>query len=110
MIRSDLLEDVSKISCIQYLSLQRLVDYEVKCISQDILEAKNSDDDTVVINIGIGNLTINFSDDNIKYRFSPLETLDSAIKNAIKNNKSYLIDDIEQSLLNKLNTTYKELF
>lgn len=110
MLKTDLLADVSSISCIQYLSLQRLVDYSLKCISQNILEAKNSDNDVLSIDIGIGTIYIKFSNETLTYKFVASNQLEKQLINAIKYDKSYMIDDIEESLLNKINIAYKELF
>jgi hypothetical protein len=48
--------------------------------------------------------------DSVKYRFEPSSKLENYIIDTILTNKSPVIDDIEKSLISKINNVYKELF
>ena len=110
IIKSDLLDDISSLTTIQKISLDRLAIQANKCICHDIQEAIVDKSSGVCINIGIGNLFIDMRSDEIKYRFEPSSKLENCIVDTVLTGKSPIIDDIEKSLINKVNTVYKELF
>lgn len=110
IIKSDLLDDISSLTTIQRVSLDRLVSQANKCICHDIQEVLVNDSSGACVNIGIGNLFIDVNKDSIKYRFEPSSKLENYIIDTILTNKSPIIDDIEKSLISKINNVYKELF
>ena len=109
-LKSDLLVDLSSLTTVQKASLDRLVDMSYKCICQDVQEALLENIDTICIDIGIGSLFINISKDFIKYRFEPSQKLKDFLIDTINTKESPIINDIEDSLIEKINTVYKELF
>lgn len=110
IIKSDLLDDISSLTTIQKISLDRLVIQANKCICHNVQEAIVDKSSGVCINIGIGNIFIYINNDEIKYRFEPSSKLESGIADTVLTGKSPIIEDIEQSLISKVNTVYKELF
>ena len=110
IIKSDLLDDISQLTTVQRVSIDRLVSQGIKCICHDIQELKIGKANCACIDIGLGNLFINISNSEIKYRFEPSSKLDDLIVNTIITGKSPVIDEIENSLINKVNVVYKELF
>lgn len=110
IIKSDLLDDISQLTTVQRMSIDRLVNQGIVCICHDIQELKVAKSDCACINIGLGNLFISISDNEIKYRFEPSSKLESGVSNTILTGKSPVIDNIEKSLISKVNTVYKELF
>lgn len=110
ILKSDLLDDISSLTTVQRVSLERLVSQANKCICHDIQEAKLEKVNCVCIDIGIGNLFINIDADSIKYRFEPSSKLEKYIIETTLSGKSPIIEDIEKSLISKVNKVYKELF
>lgn len=110
MYKRDIIEEVSLLTTVQKLSIDRLCKQIIKCICSNICEAKILDDNNLCLDIGIGNLYICITDNDIKYRFEPSAYLDSSVTDSVLTGKNPVKDDIEQALLNKINTTYKELF
>lgn len=110
MYKKDIIEEVSLLTTIQKLSIDRLCKQIIKCICANICEAKMSNKDSLCLDIGIGNLYICITDNDVKYRFEPSSYLDSSIIDSILTGKNPVKEDIEESLLNKINMTYKELF
>lgn len=110
MYKKDIIEEISLLTTVQKLSIDRLCKQAIKCICSDICDAKLLDMDNLCLDIGIGNLFIYITNDEVKFRFEPSSYLDSSIIDTILTGKNPIKDDIEQSLLNKINTTYKELF
>jgi hypothetical protein len=62
------------------------------------------------LDIGVGNLFINIDNESVRYRFEPSVFMDNSVSESVLSGKNPVIEDIESSLLNKVNTTYKELF
>lgn len=110
MYKKDIIEEVSLLTTVQKLSIDRLCKQIIKCICANICEAKMLDNNNLCLDIGIGNLYICITDNDVKYRFEPSSYLDSSVIDSVLTGKNPVKDDIEQALLNKINTTYKELF
>lgn len=110
MYKGNIIQDVSVLTTIQKLSIDRLCSQIIKCICYDVCEARLQGINDLCLDIGIGNLFIRIDDDSVLYRFEPSYVLDDEIINSIKSGKNPVIDDIEESLLKKINMTYKELF
>ncbi len=109
-IKTDLLDDVSTLTTVQKASLDRLSDQSIKCICHDVQEALLANINEICIDIGLGNLFLFILKDEIKYRFEPSYKLENSLIETLLNKKSPVIDDIEKSLINKINVVYKELF
>lgn len=110
IIKSDLLDDISSLTTIQRVSLDRLILQANKCICHDVQEVLVNNSDCACIDIGVGNLFIDVNKDSVRYRFEPSSKLENSIVNTILTGKSPVVDDIEKSLISKINNVYKELF
>ena len=54
---------------------------------------------------------INVAKHEIKYRFNPSSDLENVLIDTLKNSaKKPIVEDAEKALINRLLTTYKELF
>ena len=110
MYKGNVLQDVSILTTVQKSSIDRLCSQIVKCICYDVCEALLQNDTEICLDIGIGNLFIKVSDDDVKYRFEPSSYLDESVLESVSTGKNPIVDDIESSLLEKINITYKDLF
>lgn len=104
-----IIEDMSKISTIPKLSLDKLVDIQNSCISHAVLEAIQSNESIIEANIGIGVIKICLSDEEIKYSFTPSVKLNSSILDCINNNRDQLDTQIECALRDRILNHYKDL-
>lgn len=77
-----------------------LVDKACLCISSTINEAKNRGETQVVVNIGIGALSVNLID--MECKFIPGKNLKAAIKSALSSQVNPLELALEQSFADKL--------
>lgn len=109
-IKTNLLEDISTLTTVQKASLDRLSDQSIKCICHNVQEALLIGINEVCIDIGLGNLFLFISENEVKYRFEPSYKLENNIIETLLTKKSPVISDIEESLINKINVVYKELF
>ena len=106
----DLIEDLSKLTTINELSLNRVFDKVQWCICDYIEAAVTSGVNTVDINIGFGTLTINIDNDSIKYRFKPNKKLETAIIGTMLDDKNPLKFELENNLVQKITNIYKDMF
>lgn len=70
------------------------------CISSIISDAKLAGEQTVIINIGIGTLSIDLID--MQCKFVPSKDLKAAIKNSLSSQTDLLELELEQALAEKL--------
>ena len=110
MHKTDLLVDLAALTTIQKASLDKLCNQAFKCICHSVQEASLDDVDTVRIDIGLGNLFIKFNSDEVRYRFEPSFKLEECLNTTISTGISPVIEDVEDSLISKINAAYKELF
>ena len=106
----DLINDLSILTTIPEYSLRDLVDKAVLSICHDVNENLMERDAYTQIDIGIGKITIGFEDDEIKYKFIPSLRLERAIKDVISTHEDPLQIELENSLMQRIKDTYKELF
>ena len=110
MYRADIVQDISTLTTVQKSSIDRLNTQAVKCICYSVCEALSKNEKDLCLDIGIGNLFINIDDSSVKYRFEPSTFMDNSVVDSVLSGKNPVIEDIESSLLSKVNTTYKNLF
>ena len=77
------------------------------CIGSTISDAKLSGDQSVVINIGIGTLSIDLID--MQCKFIPSKDLKTAIKDCLNSNVDPLELELEQALADKLISVCEEV-
>ena len=98
--QANVLSDVSTLMRIPTKVSTELVDKTCLCISSIISEAKRKNETQVVINIGIGNLSINLTD--MQCKFVPGKNLKTTIKNALNSKTDPLELVLEQAFADKL--------
>lgn len=77
------------------------------CIGSIISDAKLAGEQTVIINIGIGTLSIDLVD--MQCKFVPSKDLKAAIKSSLNDNIDPLEIALEQTLIEKLLTAVEEV-
>lgn len=77
------------------------------CVGSAISDALRNKEEAVILNIGIGNLSINLID--MQCKFVPSKDLKATIKTCINNpTKNLLEEELEESLIQKLLGLCKE--
>lgn len=103
-------DDVSALTTIPVQTLNKLSAKQEQCIAHAVYETKIKHDEISEIDVGYGTIHICISEDEIKYRFTPSNSLETLIVKAIKNDKSPLVTAIEDRLREKILNVYKEMF
>lgn len=105
----NIVEDVSKITTIPKSYLDKLNEKAVWCICDGIQDELIQGNNIIELDIGIGTLLISSEQENIRYKFIPSEYLEKSINETVTYEHSPLQDQLEQSLINKIVNTYKDI-
>lgn len=102
-------QDISALTGIPKLTLEKLADKAAICISDSVLEALNNKEPQTEIDIGIGNLYIKLESNAVKYKFIPNKHLDQLICQTLITRESPIINQLDKALKERIEATYKEL-
>lgn len=105
----DLLKDISEITNVPKLTLEKISAKGELCIADAVVEVLARGDSQVTLDIGIGTLTIRVSESEVKYKFIPSTRLDTTILRSITLRESPLIPKLDNALVARIQATYKEL-
>jgi hypothetical protein len=109
MNKYDLISDIALLTTTPEQSLRKLCDKSAECICHNVLERINDSSIDTTIDISIGELKIIVDGDEIHYKFSPSESFEEMLVNTILNKKDPLVTRIEDGLINRILSTYKDL-
>lgn len=104
-----LTDDLSTITSISKLSLDKLAEKSCACICHHVLETLAEKKNIATIDIGIGTLYIKIDLDTVKYKFIPSTFLDRNVSKTLANNESPLAMLAENVLKERIEQAYKEL-
>ena len=105
----NLIEDVSKLTTIPIKSLNSLSDTFIYCIIDAVKESKLNGEDTVNLDLGIGNICIKLLDKELKYKFIPSDKMNKGMSDLFNKGLNSLENVLESSLVDKIVNTYKDL-
>lgn len=103
----NIVNDLSTLTRIPNKTLTELTNKINLCIGSIISDAKNAGEQTVIINIGIGTLSIDLID--MQCKFIPSKDLRATIKNSLANTRDPLELALEKALVDKLITICEEV-
>lgn len=104
-----LAEDLAQLTTIPVKQLDRLALRGNYCIASAIYEAVQEGESGVVMDIGIGSLKIFKDPQGIHYIFMPSSELDKGVREAFKGQRNLLSSVIEETLVDRITNTYKDL-
>ena len=107
--REDLRKEVSTLTQIPFMTLQKLSDLQTDIIAHLVAEKREQGETFVHVDIGFGCLRITFMEDSIIYKFIPNKTLKEEVLSASLNGNSPLVNRAEDSLAKRIKETYREL-
>lgn len=105
----ELNEDISKLTNIPKQVLDKISTLSISCICDAIEDDILNDVDVLTIDIGIGQLMVKHTDNEMRYKFIPNAKLEEAISQTIINDKNTLKITIEDTLKKRIMSIYKEL-
>lgn len=106
----NLLSDISILTSIPQATLKKLTDKASLCICNDFAEMMLNKENTVFIDIGIGQLGMQLEADTISYKFIPSEYLESTLMSVSKNKTNPLETTLDKNLVTRILSAYKDLF
>lgn len=107
---TDLLKDLSTLTGVHYTNLSKLNIHAINDVSHIVLESILDNKEVSEIDIGIGILKILHTDEEIKYKFIPNDMLTHKITYVIKHKESPLCKKVSETLGERINNAYKDLF
>lgn len=107
MKKYDVVSDVCKICALSKTSVDKLIEIGSKDICHCVYDNPG---EVVILDIGIGRLSLGIEGDEIKYKFIPSPKMENMLKETLQNKKDLLTNMIEDRLTNRLLSTYKDLF
>ena len=105
----NLLQDLSTITDIPKLSLEKLANEQALLLSHAIYEALIAKENTASADLGYGKLFIRYENNEIKYKFVPSKKFDELIRKTISNKVSPLTQSLETAISETVNKIYTEL-
>jgi hypothetical protein len=102
----NIISDISTLTRVPNKVLAELAHKANLCIGSIISDAKEANEQAVIINIGIGTLSIDLID--MQCKFVPSKELKTTIKTSLQSNQDPLELELEQTLIEKLLTICEE--
>lgn len=114
METTNMVEQLSTLTNINKKVLDKLVNISIECIGDAVFNNKVDGTDLTNIDIGIGIISIlsDIASSTLKFKFTPSAKLTENLKNTFDNEsmlKSGLQELLEESLVDRLVKTYKEI-
>ena len=110
MKKIDALNDLSTLTTIPYSNLQKLFYRLGTIIAYDVQESLRENEQIISIHLGFGVLNILVTEEDVSYKFIPTSAFEQELIDAVINHDIALVNDIEDSLKNKIVNAYKDLF
>lgn len=105
----NILDDVSKLTTIPYTSLTKICKQEIYCICNAVEEAVLAEEPITYANIGIGTIIIQVQDEQVCYQFVPSKFMSQHIADTVVNKKNPLVAELDETLVERILSTYKDL-
>ena len=105
----DIIKDIQKLTTIPETTLSRVIEVVKDSICSDALEASNNGQQVCNVDIGIGNLQLLFSDDCIRYKFTPCLSFENKMKETMISGEDPLEKRLENCVVDKFIGAYKEM-
>ena len=110
MAQYKLSEDFAMLTTIPKSKVDDLFEKWMSIICHNIKEQVLEQNSTVEVDIGIGTLFIQVSDEAVKYKFIPCAKFERAVRDALTNEPNdLLIDRVDEVLRERILHTYKDL-
>lgn len=107
MQNNNIISDLSTFTKIPNKALIELVNKEILCIGSAVHDAKMLNEQQLVLNIGIGSLSIDLQ--TMQCKFVPSKELKKCIKNSLETGIDPVEFDIEKSIIEKLISICEEV-
>lgn len=109
-MKVDIKHDLATLTTINELAINRVFDKASWCICDAVEAAILNNENTVEVDIGFGTIILKIEANNVIYKFKPSRSLDKAVINTIINEENELTFNIENNLVNKFESIYKDMF
>ena len=105
----NIIQDVAQLTTISEKHLLKLNNIFMYCILESVQEAILNNETSCIVDIGLGQLIIDFNNNELKFKFKPNTQFKTELISTIKNHKNLLELELEYNLVEKLTKIYKEI-
>ena len=105
----NILDDICEITTIPNASMHKLFDKIGFCIANAIYEGYLNKQQIIEVNIGLGTIIVSIDSNQLVYKFVPSCKLEKNIVDSIRNNKNPLDIKLEETFVNRILNTYKDM-
>lgn len=105
----NVINNVSNLYNLPTKQVDKIINTAENVICHDVLQAYIRKQGYIILDIGIGTLTVDITNDYLEYKFVPSKNLESKLVNTLDTKQDILIQNIEQSIVAKITNAYKEL-
>lgn len=106
---SNVVHDLSVLTNVPETYVEKLLQKTTYVICEQIKEDLIADEEVSEIDLYIGKLYIKYSGEEIRYKFIPSETLQSAVQSTVNNKLNLLENKLNEALVKKFVQLYKDL-
>lgn len=105
----NVIDNVSILYNLPIKQADKIIDTAENVICHDVLQAYIRKQGYVILDVGIGTLTVDITNDYLEYKFVPSKVLETKLVNTLDTKQDILVQHIEQSIVDKITKAYKEL-
>ncbi len=106
---TNILQDISQITTIPLASLNRLsekIGWSIcNCVEESVLKGET----TTEVTFGFGALVISIEDNQLNYKFIPSKKFEKGLVETVVNKKNPLTVKLEDTFVNRIVKTYKDM-
>lgn len=106
---SNIVTDVSELTNVSEKILEKLLNVAALCIGHNLHESLVSKQDTVVLDVGVGELILLVRNDLLQYKFIPCPSFEKMLARVVLTGQSPIAEQLESNLQQRIEQTYKEL-
>lgn len=106
----DVIKEVSILTTVPEKSIRDLADKAIYSINEAVVEALLAKTEVVELDIEIGILYLQVTEDEIRYKFTPSDKLEESLVTTVTHGQNLLEDTLTSALVKKITNTYKDLF
>lgn len=105
----DVLQDVQQLTGVKKSVLSKIASAYNFAIIDNVLERNLNDENNIKLDIGIGNLILSISDEELSYFFEPSKHLESGLISAIIDRRNPLEEQLVNNINKHIYKTYKDM-
>ena len=109
-MKIDAIKNLNTITTIPTQTIRKLFEKLSWISCEAVEESILSGDNLAEIDVGLGTIITQITDEEILYKFVPSKTFESNVRETVINKKNPMVDILEKTFADRFIKTYKDLF